>query len=69
MTWYLIYEFFGNKRYELIGIVENYEDAIRLSSVHSHVIIDEYETMDSNDGGTVTLTASYDSDGKIINNE
>lgn len=68
MTWYLIYEFFGNRRRELIGIVDTYEDAIHLSSVHALSIIDEYETTEGDDDrGTVILIASYNSDGKVVN--
>ena len=66
MTWYLVYEFFGNRRRELIGIVETYEDAIRLSSVHSHSIIDEYESDENETGGGVELIATYNCEGKII---
>ena len=67
MTWFLVYEFFGNRRRELIGIVDTYEKAVRLSLMHSHSIIDEYETSDDDNGtGNVTLIVTYNCEGKVL---
>ena len=69
MTWFLVFEFFGNKRRNLIGIVDTYEKAIRLSLQHSHSIIDEYESNvpGNKDESGVELIATYNCEGKIIN--
>lgn len=64
MTWYIIYEYFGKKRREMIGIADSDKEARRISRLYSQSIIDKYETDGERD--TIKLMATYNCNGEQI---